>query len=306
MKNWQIAGFFVVLILGFLLMSGSTSTGSTSAAAPTQPTQPTQPTPPTTGTKTTGTNTAPTQPTQPIQPTTVQVANDFQTITNESGSDVPIAQMTQQSVNLTSKNEQIKAFAESIRKIQNTGTIPIIDVEFHYDGGMDLGKIIDNMNRNGVALTWLGPNEIQGSEESIRLNKLYPDKFVPTTISGDGPLWHGSAPNFLDNLNREVRSGNYFAMSEFEGRHYPSDTNNRDVHMPVNSTAFEIVFRASSDTGVPFLIHQEAEDAMLPEAGEHACKISKGQSCLVPFWQRQKSRNLEQVHDPRWSKGVYK
>ena len=92
---------------------------------------------------------------------------------------------------------------------------------------MDIGKIIDNMNRNGVALTWLGPNEIQGSEESIRLNKLYPDKFVPTTVPGDGPLWHGSAPNFLDNLNREVRSGNYFAMSEFEGRHYPSDTNNR-------------------------------------------------------------------------------
>ncbi len=191
-------------------------------------------------------------------------ANNPDKSTGTNGPGIPITQSTSQGVNQTGKNEQIKTFAESIRKVQRTGTTPIIDAEFHY-GGMDLGQVIEKMDRNNVALTWLGPNEKQGSEESLRLNKLYPDKFVPTTVHGDGPLWHGSDAGFLDGLDGDVRSGNYFAMGEFEARHYPSNTNNRDVHMPLDSKAFEVVFKASGDTGIPFLIHHEAEDAMLPE-----------------------------------------
>ena len=277
MKNWQITGFLVVLILGFLLMSGCTSTGSTSAAQSTPPL-------------------SPTPPPRPTISTTGPVAINSQIITNKSGSDVPITQITQQPVNLTSKNKQIKTFAESIRKIQKTGihSIPIIDVEFHYGSGMTLGNIIDNMDRNGVALTWLCPNEQLGSEESIRLNTVYSDKFVPTTVGGDGPLWHGSDADFLDKLDRAVRSGNYFAMGEFEGRHYPSNTNDRDIHMPLNSTAFEIVFKASSDTGVPFLLHHEAEDAMLPELESMLAKYPKSKVVWCHF-----GRNRNPV---TWSK----
>ena len=225
---------------------------------------------------------------------TYMPANDSQIITNKSGSDVPIIQITPRPVNLTNKNEQIKTFAAKIRKIQQTGTIPIIDTEFHYGGGMDLGKIIDNMDRNGVALTWLGPNEKTRSEESLRLNKLYPDKFVPTTVHGDDTQWHGSETDFLDKLDREVRSGDYFAMGEFEARHYPSNTNNRDVHMPLDSKAFEIVFQASSDTGVPFLIHHEAEDAMLPELESMLTKYPKAKVVWCHF-----GRNRNPV---TWSK----
>lgn len=214
-------------------------------------------------------------------------------LTTAHGSDVPITQITTQPVDLTKKNEQVKKFAESIRKIQKTGTTPIIDAEFHY-GGMDVGQIINNMDRNGVALTWLGPNEQAGSEESIRLNTLYPDKFVPTTVHGDGPKWHGSDPGFLNQLDGEVRSGNYFAMGEFEARHYPSNTNNRDVHMPLDSKAFEVVFKASSDTGVPFLIHHEAEDAMLPELESMLTKYPKAKVVWCHF-----GRNRNPV---TWSK----
>lgn len=166
---------------------------------------------------------------------------------------------------LTEKNGQIKTFEERIRGMLKNGTLPIIDAEFHYGGKMDFEKLIDNMDRNGVALTWLGPNEKQGSEESIRLNKLYPDRFVPTTVHGDGQQWHGSDSGFLGKLDKDVRSGRYFAMGEFEARHYPSSTNNRDVHMPVDSEAMQVVFQASGDTGIPFLIHHEAEDELLPE-----------------------------------------
>ena len=218
--------------------------------------------------------------TQTAQITPMQ-ANPSPTISLKA-SEVPITQITTPLVDLTRKNEQIKKFADSIRKIQKTGTIPIIDAEFHY-GGMDVGQIIKNMDNNGVALTWLGPNENAGSEESLRLNTQYPDKFVPTTVHGDGPKWHGSDAVFLKQLDGEVRSGNYFAMGEFEARHYPSNTNNRDVHMPLNSTAFEVVFKASSDTGIPFLIHHEAEDAMLPELETMLAKYPKAKLIWCHF-----------------------
>ena len=276
MKKWLKISILAALAIGMVIISGCTSTGSTSAAQSTPPP-------------------SPTPPPRPTLSTTGPVAIDSHIITNKSGSDVPIAQITQPPVNLTSKNEQIQTFAESIRKIQKTGihSIPIIDVEYHYNAGMNSGDLIDNMNRNGVALTWLSPNE-ESINDSIRLNKLYPDKFVPTTVAGDGPLWHGSETNFLKKLDGEVRSGNYFAMGEFEGRHYPSDTNNRDIHMPLNSTAFEIVFKASSDTGVPFLIHHEAEDAMLPELESMLAKYPKAKVVWCHF-----GRNRNYV---TWSK----
>ena len=64
--------------------------------------------------------------------------------------------------------------------------------------------------------------------------------------------------------------------------------------MPLNSTAFEIVFKASSDTGVPFLIHHEAEDAMLPELESMLAKYPKAKVIWCHF-----GRNRNYV---TWSK----
>jgi len=194
----------------------------------------------------------------------------------------PMTQAAAPPANTTKKQEQLAAFADSIRKIRDTGTTPVIDFEFHY-GGMDTEKILDNMRRNGVALTLLGPNEKQGSEESLRLNNLYPDKFVPTTVHGDGPLWHGNDTGFIKKLDSDVRSGNYFAMGEFEARHYPSNTNNRDVHKPLDSPDFVVIFKASGDTDIPFLIHHEAEDAMLPELEHMLTKYPKAKVIWCHF-----------------------
>jgi predicted TIM-barrel fold metal-dependent hydrolase len=149
--------------------------------------------------------------------------------------------------------------------VLKSGILPIIDVEYHHGGKIEMKRLIKRMNENNVALTWLGPNEKLGSENSLTLNGLYPDRFVPTTVHGDGKLWHNSDKRFLDELAKDVRSGKYFAMGEFEARHYPSSTNDRDVHMPVDSEAFQVVFQLSSETGVPFLLHHEAEDQLLPE-----------------------------------------
>jgi predicted TIM-barrel fold metal-dependent hydrolase len=173
------------------------------------------------------------------------------------------------------KNEEIKVFEAKIRGMLQKGTLPIIDVEYHHGGNIEMEKLIAAMDKNGVALTWLGPNEKLGSEESLKQNEKYPDKFVPTTVHGDGTLWHSSDKGFLEKLAKDVKTGKYFAMGEFEARHYPGSHNSRDIHMPVDSYAMESVFLLSSDTGVPFLLHHEAEDEMLPELERMLTKYPK-------------------------------
>ena len=173
------------------------------------------------------------------------------------------------------RSEQIKVFEKKIRETLKSGILPIIDVEYHHGGKIEIERLVKKMDENGVALTWLGPNEKLGSEESLSRNASYPDRFVPTTVHGDGKLWHGSDKGFLEKLAQDARSGKYFAMGEFEARHYPSNTNNRDVHMPVDSEAMQAVFQLSSETGLPFLMHHEAEDELLPELERMLAKYPK-------------------------------
>jgi len=163
------------------------------------------------------------------------------------------------------KDEQVKIFHAKIKALLSKKILPMIDVEYHHGGKIEIERLIDRMDENGVALVWMGPNENQGSKESLRLHSAYPDRFVPTTVHGDGKKWHGSDQGFLEKLATAVRSGKYFAMGEFEALHYASSTNTRHVHMPVDSPAMKVVFELSTEAGIPFLLHHEAEDQALPE-----------------------------------------
>lgn len=159
----------------------------------------------------------------------------------------------------------LEGYAARIRAVLAQGQTPIIDVEHHWGGKLSLERLVSKMNTAGVALTWLGQNERNGSGHALQDAASFPDLMVPTTIHGDGPRWHGHDASLLTELEADAKSGLYFAMGEFEGRHYISSTNNRDVHLPVDSPHFEQVFRIAAQTGLPMLIHHEAEDALLPE-----------------------------------------
>lgn len=163
------------------------------------------------------------------------------------------------------KAERLKVFEQRIRSIEGNLKIPIIDVEHHWGRKHTLPQLIEKMDRNGVALTWLGPNEGMGDKYSLEANNAFPAYFVPTIIHGDGPRWHGKDKTLLAEIAADARSGRYFAMGEFEARHYVSSTNNRDVHLPLTSESFRVIFQLSQETGMPFLIHHEAEDVLLPE-----------------------------------------
>jgi predicted TIM-barrel fold metal-dependent hydrolase len=159
----------------------------------------------------------------------------------------------------------LRGYAAEIRRIRAAGQTPIIDVEHHWGGRLPLEALVAKMDRGGVALTWLGQNERNGSVRALGEAARYPARIVPTTIHGDGPRWHGGDPALLDELAADAGTGRYFAMGEFEARHYVSSTNDRDVHKPVDSEGFERVFRIADETGLPMLLHHEAEDALLPE-----------------------------------------
>jgi hypothetical protein len=114
------------------------------------------------------------------------------------------------------RGDQLKIFKKKIESAIARGKMPIIDVELHYGEKIDIDALMKKMDRNGVVLTWLGPNEKLGSDYSLQISDEHPDYFVPTTVHGDGKLWHGSDKAFLDRLARDARSGKYFAMGEFE------------------------------------------------------------------------------------------
>jgi predicted TIM-barrel fold metal-dependent hydrolase len=165
-------------------------------------------------------------------------------------------------------------------EIRKKTPLPIIDVEHHWGTNREIpffsiDELLSRMDRNGVALTWLGVNESMGNKSSIAECNKAPSRLVPTIMHGDGPLWHNKSLSLIEEINTDARSGNYFAMGEFEARHYVSNTNSRDVHTPVNSKGFEVIFRASEDTGLPFLLHHEAEDHLLPELEEMLSRFPK-------------------------------
>ena len=72
--------------------------------------------------------------------------------------------------------EQLTGYETTVRGLLVKGKLPIIDVEFHYGQKIAIASLLDRMDANGVALTWLGPNEKLGSEESWRQHERYPPK----------------------------------------------------------------------------------------------------------------------------------
>ncbi len=159
----------------------------------------------------------------------------------------------------------LAGYRQTVQRMLDKTPLPIIDVELHWGDKLPIENLIDNMDRSGVALTWLGPNEKNGSASSLERCQAFPTRLVPAIIHGDGPRWHGQDLSLVQEIAADARSGSYFAMGEFESRHYVSGSNDRDVHMPADSASFQGVFRAAQDTGLPFLLHHDAEDAVLPE-----------------------------------------
>jgi predicted TIM-barrel fold metal-dependent hydrolase len=134
------------------------------------------------------------------------------------------------------------------------------------------------MDKEGIAVMALSvdqPGELvekghRWSDDSFRLVAAYPDRFLPVGNGGNHPAWTRSPDRFLDDNERYIVEHRYPLMGEFEFRHYLSprqverqDTW-RDVNIPINGPQGHRLFAFAARTGIPFQIHYEIEDVLLP------------------------------------------
>ena len=165
-------------------------------------------------------------------------------------------------------------YINRIESIKKSGILPIIDVESSYNPkNFDPESFIRAMNRAGIAQSCLSLDPPRSSpswsDEGNQLAKKFPKHFIPTG-NGATVIWSKSPEKFLDDNERFVTSQKLPLMGEFEFRHYLSPRQerrgetDRDVSIPIDGALGHRLFSFSQKTGIPFQIHYEIEDGLLP------------------------------------------
>ncbi len=160
-----------------------------------------------------------------------------------------------------------------IQSFLDRGIIPLIDLESSLrrkDGRRYLADALPAMDKLGVALiAFDGKFKPKKPAWGYYIHKVvdaYPDRFILATNGGTNKDWTRGGTAYLEELERQVRTGAYPIMGEIEFRHYMSGKQckkgrtDRDVDVAIDGTNGHRVFRLSAQTGIPFAIHHEAED----------------------------------------------
>ena len=129
-----------------------------------------------------------------------------------------------------------------------------------------------------------------------RLVNADPDFFILTTNKGSNKNWFkqqgGKSWHFIDQLEQQVRGGDYPFIGQIEFRHYPSNAQckagkagKRDIDIPLNGENGHRVFRLAAETGVPVAIHLEPEDKPLAALEEMLVAYPKAKIIISHFGQ---------------------
>lgn len=170
-----------------------------------------------------------------------------------------------------------------LKAVAASGKIPLIDIESSYNPGkLDVAEFIRQMDEAGVALSALSPEIGEGGfregklwhDGSRNLVMSHPAYFIPTTTSGIYPAWTEKPGEFLTEHFRRASEDGYPLLGEFEFRHYISPRQwkrgqtYRDVSIQLNGEHGHRLFAYAEKTGIPFQIHYEIEDGLLPALEE--------------------------------------
>lgn len=164
-----------------------------------------------------------------------------------------------------------------VEAIRATGVLPIIDIESSFNSGrLNIRRLAQSMDESGVALIAYShdPVDKQWSDAAAQLVHVDPRRFIPTTNGGNEPAWTQAPDQFLSETKAHALNDRYPFMGEFEFRHYPSPRQyrrgemHRDVNIPINGKLGHDLFAFAENTGIPFQIHYEIEDALLPALEE--------------------------------------
>ncbi|WP_242671280.1 amidohydrolase family protein [Hylemonella gracilis] len=176
--------------------------------------------------------------------------------------------------------QSLKAgYALRLKKMLASGALPYIDIESSCNSTkIDVQAVARSMDALNIGLMALsadiGKNRfaegVRYDDLSKRLLASFPDRFIPIGNGGQPPALTDAPGEFLDAQEQAAREGQILLLGEYEFRHYPSprqakrDTEERDVDIPLDGPAGHRLFRLSEATGLPFQIHYEIEDALLP------------------------------------------
>ena len=169
-----------------------------------------------------------------------------------------------------SRTASIDGWARRIRGILERGRVPIIDMEATYmANATNVDRMMDFMDRMDVAQITFAAAGAPNSAPSLDLHRKYPDRFIPTTNSGEFPRWWQNPIAFLNGVARDLETADYYLMGEYEFRHYPSPEQingpiDRDITIDLAGPAGHALFKLAEDTGVAFQLHYEIEDRLLP------------------------------------------
>lgn len=208
-----------------------------------------------------------------------------------------------------------------IEAIRATGKIPIIDIESSYKGnGLNPKRFAKQMDKYGVALIAFSPqvgkkkHKKKGQVWVDHVRKLIqvdPWRYIPVTPAGGHPAWTQSPEVFLKAQLDNASDDGYPLMGEFEFRHYPSprqykrDAMHRDVTIPINGELGYRLFSFSQSTGIPFQIHYEIEDQLLPALEEMLAKYPKAKVIWCHFAQI-RYQNRSTIYGPDYVRKLIK
>lgn len=158
-----------------------------------------------------------------------------------------------------------------IQSILKRGRLPIIDIEATYVADKtNIAQMIDKMEELDVAQIAFAPAFAASGQPALDLHLKYPEYFIPTTNSGEFSRWWSNPLAFISGVKSDLNTGSYFAMGEYEFRHYPSPEqvaagqSFRDISIPLDGPAVHALFQLSEETGVAFQLHYEIEDRLIP------------------------------------------
>jgi predicted TIM-barrel fold metal-dependent hydrolase len=170
-------------------------------------------------------------------------------------------------------------YAQRLKKILASGELPYIDIESSCNSTrVNIGSIARSMDWLDIGLMALSADIGKGQfEKGVRYDNLserllaaYPDRFIPVGNGGQPPALTQAPFEFLDAQEAAARAQPLLLLGEFEFRHYPSPRQvkrgemDRDVSVPLDGPVGHRLFALSEKAGMPFQIHYEVEDALLP------------------------------------------
>ena len=141
------------------------------------------------------------------------------------------------------------------------------------------------------------------------MEAAYPEHFIPTTTAGIYPAWTGKPGEFLEQHFRHTLDDGYPLMGEFEFRHYLSPRqwkrgeNYRDVDIPINGEYGGRLFAFAEKTGIPFQIHYEIEDRLLPPL-EEMLAAYPGAKVIWCHLAQVRYSSRSSIYGPEWLQGM--